>query len=38
LEVYQGDDPRDVAQSFVKKYPELLNGSAAEMLEKEIER
>jgi hypothetical protein len=38
LEVYAGDDPKEVAQDFVRKYPELLNGSAALMLEKEIER
>ena len=38
LEVYEGEDPKIVAEEFVRRYPALLNGRAAIMLEKEIIR
>ena len=32
INVYQGDDPKDVAIKFVAKYPEIMSEQAVDIL------
>jgi hypothetical protein len=32
INVFEGDDPKDVARSFVARYPEIMSEQAIEIL------